>query len=200
MKRLTLTLAGFVACLNVFTQSQLDTLDLSKINLLERVIIDGDTLLVANIEEVYILPPRKFKNNRERRRYTRLIHNVKKVYPYSQVAKEFFDSVNAELVNYDTEREKKQYLKSVEGELLADYEDDLKKLTVTQGKILLKLIDRELQAAPYSILKEYRGNVSAVFWQTIARIFGNNLKDRYDPEGEDQMLDEIVRGIEMGTI
>lgn len=200
MKKLILITAGLIAYLNVYTQSQLDTLDLSEVNLLERMIIDDDTLLVAKIEEVYILPPRKFKNNRERRRYTRLIRNVKKVYPYSQIAREFFDSVNIALEDYDTEHEKKQYLKSVESDLLAEYEDDLKKFTVTQGKILLKLIDRELQSAPYSILKEYRGSFSAVFWQTIARLFGNNLKDRYDPKGEDQMLDEIVEMIEMGVI
>lgn len=200
MKKFLLGIASLFYVLTLSGQSQLDTLDISEINFLERVIIDGDTLLVADIEEVYILPPKKFKNKRERRRYSRLIRNVKKVYPYAQIAREFFDSVNSQLVHYEKERDKKQYIKSVENELLAGYEDDLKKLTISQGRILLKLIDRELDSAPYALIKEYRGDFSAVFWQTIARIFGNNLKDRYDPDGEDKSIDEIVRMIEMGAI
>lgn len=197
MRFVTIIIVGIVLATGLEAQ---DSTKVNDINLLERVIVDGDTFLIADIDEIYILPKRKFSSRREMRRYYKLIRNVKKVYPYSQVAREFFDSVNVELVNYDNERDKKSYLKSVEKDLLAEYEDELKGLNITQGRILLKLIDRELNSSPYNLLKEYRGDFSAVFWQTIARIFGNNLKNRFDPEGEDKMLNEVVLLIERGVI
>ncbi|MCG8698956.1 MAG: DUF4294 domain-containing protein [Bacteroidales bacterium] len=170
------------------------------INILERIIIEGDTFLIADIDEVYVMPERKFKNRRERRRYTRMMYNVKKAYPYAVVARNFFDTVNIALADYDTERERKEYLKRVEAELLDEYEDELKKLTITQGRILLKLIDREIGQNSYELLQEYRGNFSAFFWQALARLFGNNLKSEFDPDGEDKLLNEIVIMIERGYI
>ena len=164
------------------------------------IVIDGDTLWVAELDEVYIFPTKKFKNNRERRRYTRLIYNVKKAYPWAKLAGEKLAEVEIHLVSLETEKEQKDYMKQVEKELLKDYKDDLKKLTITQGRILIKLVDRETGDTSYELVKELRGKLSAVFWQALARLFGSNLKSEYDADGEDQLIEEIVVLIENGQL
>ncbi len=164
------------------------------------LVIDGDTLWVADLDEVYIFPTKKFTNRRERRRYTRLIHNVKKAYPWAKIAGDKLAGVEVHLMSLETEKEQKDYMKLVEKELLKDYKEDLKKLTVTQGRILIKLVDRETGDTSYELVKEMRGKISAVFWQALARLFGSNLKSEYDAEGEDRLIEEIVVLIENGQL
>ena len=164
------------------------------------VVIDGDTLWVADLDEVYIFPTKKFKNRRERRRYTRLIYNVKKAYPWAKLAGDKLAEVEVQLMSLETEQEQKEYMKLIEQELLKDYKEDLKKLTLTQGRILIKLVDRETGDTSYELVKELRGNLSAVFWQALARLFGSNLKSEYDADGEDRLIEEIVILIENGQL
>ncbi len=164
------------------------------------IVIDGDTLWVAELDEVYIFPTRKFKSRRERRRYTRLIYNVKKAYPWAKLAGEKLAEVEVHLMSLETEKAQKDYMKQVEKELLKDYKDDLKKLTITQGRILIKLVDRETGDTSYELVKELRGKISAVFWQALARLFGSNLKSEYDAEDEDRLIEEIVVLIENGQL
>jgi hypothetical protein len=164
------------------------------------VVIDGDTLWVADLDEVYIFPTKKFKNRRERRRYTRLIYNVKKAYPWARLAGDKLAEVEVHLMSLETEKEQKEYIKLIEKELLKDYKEDLKKLTLTQGRILIKLVDRETGDTSYELVKELRGNLSAVFWQALARLFGSNLKSEYEAEGEDRMIEQIVILIENGQL
>ena len=164
------------------------------------LVIDGDTLWVADLDEVYIFPTKKFKNRRERRRYTRLIYNVKKAYPWAKLAGDKLAGVEVHMMSLETEKEQKDYMKLVEKELLKDYKDDLKKLTVTQGRILIKLVDRETGDTSYELVRELRGKISAVFWQALARLFGSNLKSEYEPEGDDRLIEEIVVLIENGQL
>jgi hypothetical protein len=89
-------------------------------------------------------------------------------------------------------------MKELEQQLLREYKDDIKKLTISEGRILLKLIDREARRTSYALIKEFRGGFSAFFWQSIARIFGGDLKVEYDPYGEDKVLEHIVMLIEIG--
>jgi hypothetical protein len=142
----------------------------------------------------------KFKSRREMRKYRRLVRNIKVVLPYAKLAKEKYDEVVVELEELDSEKEKKMYMKQVEEELKDEFEDDLKKLTITQGRLLLKLLDREIGETSYELLKEFRGTFSAFFWQTLARIFGHNLKSEFDADGEDKLLNEIVLLIENGQL
>jgi hypothetical protein len=98
------------------------------------------------------------------------------------------------------ERQKKRFIKETERELKDQFEQELKKLTMTQGRILIKLIDRETGSSSYSLVKELRGSLQAFFWQGLARLFGSNLKTEYDAEGQDQMIEQIVRQIETGQL
>jgi hypothetical protein len=164
------------------------------------VIIDGDTLWVADLDEVYIFPEKTFENLHQKRKYSRLIMNVKKVYPWAQLAGNIMEDVNNHLLTLETDKEKDDYLKQVETDLLDNYTEQIKKLTVTQGKILVKLIDRQTGETSYEVLEFYRGKFSAFFWQALARLFGSSLKLEYDPYGEDRLIEEIVLQIESGQL
>jgi len=164
------------------------------------ILVDGDTLWVAELDEVYVYPQKHFQNLRQQRKYTRLILNVKKAYPWAKLAGETMEEVNNHLVTLQTEKEQDEYLKQIEKELLDEYTEPLKKLTVTQGKILIKLVYRETGETSYKIVEFYRGKFSAFFWQALARLFGSNLKLDYDPYGEDRLIEEIVVQIENGQL
>jgi len=169
-------------------------------NIVQYKLENGDTVYMARIREVYIFPKRVFTSEAQRRHYGRLVRNVKKVYPYAVMAREKYYAVAAHLQTLQTEKEKRDYIKQVEQEIKDDYEDDLKGLTITQGRILLKLIDRETGETSYDLLKEYKGSFNAVFWQTLARIFGNNLKSEFNANGDDAMINEIIVLIENGQL
>ncbi len=177
-----------------------DTIATAGENVLYGIVVDGDTLLVSTIEEIYILPMHEFDNKRDLRKYRRLVRNVKKVYPYAKLAGKKYSEVVAELEKMDSEKEKKDYMKKVEEEVKDEFEGDLKKLTISQGRILIKLIDREVGETSYDLLKEFRGAFTAFFWQTLAKIFGHNLKTSFDADGEDKLLNEIVMLIENGQL
>lgn len=161
---------------------------------------NGDTVYYSSINEVIIVPKTVFKSNREYNRYTKMVRNVKKVYPFAKIAGEKYHVVEKELLALNSERARKEYLKKVEKELIDQYEGDLSKLTITQGRILIKLIDREIGETSYDLLKEFRGNFNAIFWQALARIFGHNLKTHFDPDGEDKELNQILILIDNGLL
>jgi hypothetical protein len=129
-----------------------------------------------------------------------MIYNLKKVYPYGLVVRARLEQVNRELLNIPDEKERKKYLRQVEKDVFGEYEDDVRNMTITQGKLLIKLIDRETRNTSYELIQFYRVNLSAAFWQGIARIFGTNLKAEYDPYGEDAVMEIILREIEAGRL
>ncbi len=161
------------------------------------VVIDGDTLPNVNIETITV---RKFKNRRQQIKYNKLMRNVKKAYPFAVAARDELANMNSNLVGVTSKREREKYIKEYEKQMFKKYEKDLRALTISQGRILLKLVDREIDNTAYELVKEYRGSFSAFFWQGIARLFGENLKSEYDPEFEDLYIEEIVQMIEMGII
>jgi len=177
-----------------------DTIIVDDIIILPTTQIDGDTLPQMFIEEVEILAPPKFRNMRQARRYSRLERNVKKVYPYAKFIKVKLEEVNTNLVDMSDEKERRKYIKQVQRDLVDHFEDDVRNMTFTQGKILIKLIDRETGASSYYWLQDLKGDLFAGFWQAIARIFGSNLKSEYDPYGDDAMIEYIVQLIEAGII
>lgn len=162
-------------------------------------IIEGeDTIIHKNIQEVWVIPPREFKNRRQKRRYSRYVMKVKKVLPYAKEAGRLLEKYEPVYLSLEEPKDRRKLMKNLEDELMDQYKDELKKMTISEGRILLKLIDRETSRTSYKLLKDFRGGVSAFFWQGIARLFGSDLKAEYDPEGEDRMLEEIVTLIEVG--
>lgn len=172
--------------------------------LITEAIIDdnGDTLAVITLPEYVKFAPPVFKNVFQEYRWNRLVRNVKVAYPYARLAGIRMVEYETQLLSIKTEKERKQLMKEAENKIREEFEDDLKKLTFTQGWILLKLIDRETGHSSYDLVKEFRGQFRAFFWQTFARIFGFDLKVRYDPlsADADKDIEQIVRMIEAGAI
>lgn len=160
-----------------------------------RYIVDGkDTVFVDEIRasKVYSRVPRQ--KGREWRKYYRLVHNFSKAYPYALVAKKLVveaDSIIAADRLKGAKREK--YISKVQTELFEVFEGQMRKLTVSQGALIMKLVDREVGKSSYSIIKGYKSGATATFWQGIAKIFGSDLKKPYDPEGEDKAVEELVQ-------
>lgn len=161
----------------------------------------GDTVYIVHLRDLVIRAPRKFKSKADERQYWRLVYNVKKVYPYAKLAGVKLHELNENYLELKTDRERKAYSKQAEEDLKTQFEGELRKLTLSQGRILLRLVDRETGNTTYEILKDFRGSFSAFFWQTVAKIFGSNLKSQYDPSsGEDKTIEQIIAQIEEGSI
>jgi len=168
--------------------------------LLQRVNRDGVVLPEVTIKEVTVYAHPQFPRKRDFRKYERLVYNLKRVYPYALVVRGRIAEVNAELANFKSEKERREYIKKVEKDVFGKYEGDMRDMTITQGRLLIKLIDRETQNTSYTLIKDYRGKLAAAFWQGIARIFGTNLKEEYDPVGEDALIESILIEIESGRL
>ena len=154
-------------------------------------IIDGDTFFIADAPEVEVL---SFKNKDERKKYFILKRRVLKVYPYALAAKEKLKSIQIELDSIPKRRHKKRYNKQIAKWVKDEYSEKLKNLTMSEGKILVKLIFRETKNTSYQIVKSYRGRFNAFFWQTMAKFWNNNLKTKYDPVNvsEDILIEYIL--------
>lgn len=163
-------------------------------------VINGDTMPLILLKTVYIIPPRVFKNEAEKRRYTRLIRNIKKALPYAKIAQTKLYVINKQMMEIPDERVRKKFLKEQEKLLKKQYGPELQNLTISQGRILIKLIDRETNNTSYELIKQFRGSFNAFIWQSIARVFGENLKDEYDAKEEDKYIEEIVIRIENGQL
>lgn len=158
-------------------------------------IFEGDT-----ITSVTMMPIPVFAKKKDFRNYQRLVRNVKKVYPYAEDAKEYLDYLEEELPKLKNDKERQKFTKQVEKEIVKKYTPVLENMTRSEGKVLIKLIYRQTDNTAYKMLKDFRGGFSAGFWNTIARLFKANLKDTYDPEGEDYMMEQIVKYYEAGLL
>ena len=162
------------------------------------IIQGNDTIITVRVKEIWVFPERKFSNKREQRYYSRYVAKVKKVYPLAVEARVLLQKYEPQYYALNSQRDRRKLMKKLEEELLSQHKEELKKWSISDGKILLKLIDRETDRTAYTLIKDFRGDVSAVFWQGIARLFKNNLKDEYSPDDEDKLLEEIVKKIESG--
>jgi hypothetical protein len=166
--------------------------------LVRTVIYEGDTIPYAVLPTVVCYADRVFKDKKQQEAWTRLKYNVKKVYPYAILAAAKLKEYDRLLAQIANENERKKYMKLAEKQLKEEFGDELKKLTMNQGRILIKLIDRETGKTTYDIVKDMRGSFSAFMWQGVALMFSSNLKMDYDPKGEDQAIEHAIKLIEDG--
>ena len=137
-------------------------------------------------------PPRQ--KGREWRKYYRLVHNFSKAYPYALVARKLVHEADSTIAADNLKRLKRdKYVTEVQNELFDVFESQMRNMTVSQGALLMKLIDREVGKSSFDIIKDYKNGIAARFWQGIAKIFGTDLKKPYDPEGEDARTEELVK-------
>jgi len=167
---------------------------------LEAVVVGEDTIPVVSLGPVQIEGEWTPGSKREFHRYTKLTRNVVKVYPYAKIASGLLEEYNRDLQIITSEGEQKKYIKIAEAELKAEFEGEIRKMTISQGRALIKLIDRETGDSSYDLIKELKGSFSAFIWQTLARVFGSDLRAKYDPKGADAMMESIVVRIERGEL
>lgn len=153
-----------------------------------------------SIPMVHILPVYVFSRPVDLRRYRRLVEAVKKVYPIAKIARAKMADMEEELCRLPTKKAQKEYIRKIYHEIKEEYTPVAKRMTRTEGRVLLKLIDRETEYTAYEVLKEFRGGFVAGFWQGISKIFGQDLKSHYDKEGEDRMIEQIIIYYEAGLI
>lgn len=156
---------------------------------------EGDTVPMVSLGMVNVKRKRVFKSKREKRKYLRLERHVRKVYPFAKLANEKLVSYEKTLEGMSDKRRKK-FMRIAEKEIRKEFSKDLKALTFTQGRILLKLIDRETGNVSYDLVKDLRGGFTAWLFQGVARMFDFNLKAEYDPENDDKLIEEILVKIE----
>lgn len=164
--------------------------------LLGMVTEEGIGIPMVFLDEVAIkarLPKKWVKRQEE---YNRLKYNVYKVYPYAVIAADVLQDVHAHLETIPGKKAQKAYMKSVELELKKRFKGELENLTISQGQVLVKLINRQTGRNCFSIIKEVKGGFSAVVYQSVAMLFSNNLRKEYDPEGHDRDMEAIVQELE----
>jgi hypothetical protein len=158
-------------------------------------IIETDSTVFIRLEQVNVFPRKARKINY--RRYSRLVAKLRKVYPFAKEATLELEIYNRKYLDSTSEKERRRYVHQVEKELFSRHEEEFKHFTISEGRYLMLLIDRESGETSFEIIKELKGGVPALFWQGVAKIFNNDLKEKYDPVYKHYMIEQIVLMLEM---
>jgi len=169
-------------------------------NFVQGIVEGMDTLPHMDLPTVDVFPRKVFKNKNDEQQYWRMVMRVKKVLPYAKEAAILLRKYEMEVPPNARGKDRRIYVRKAEDELMNKYGATLKKMSINDGRILIKLIDRETHKPSYDLIHDLKGGIPATFWQGVARIFGNNLKSKYDPFGEDKQIEQIIQAIEMGII
>ena len=161
---------------------------------------EGDTMWCYLLPELYVYPPLKFKSEKQRRAYNRLVYNVKKVLPIAKEVNRAVLETYEYLQTLPDDKARKEHMKLVEKSLMAEYKPRMKKLTYSQGKLLIKLIYRETNSSSYELVQVFFGSTRASFYQAFAWVLGASLKKAYDPNGVDRLTERVVRQVESGQL
>ena len=163
-------------------------------------VYEGDTIPYVKLPTVYIFKPLKFKNRREMAKYYKLIRDVKKVLPISKEINRAIIETYEYMMTLPTEKARQKHMKAVEKSLKEQYTPRMKKLTFAQGKLLIKLVDRQTNSTGYELVKAFMGPFKAGFYQTFAALFGASLKKQYDPMGDDALTERVILMVESGQL
>lgn len=163
-------------------------------------VVNGDTLPVINLREIFVFPDVKFKNKRQQQQYDRLVRDVKRTLPYAKLIYDTLIETYEYIETLPTEKEQRAHIKRMEKELFEQYKPELKRLTFSQGKLLIKLIDRECNQSAFNLAKAFLGPFRAGFWNLFAGMFGASLKSEYDPKGKDAQTERVVILVENGLL
>lgn len=165
-----------------------------------KVLEDGDSIKYVEMNNVYVFAPMTFKNDKQRNAYNRLVNNVKKVLPIAKEVNRAILETYEYLGTLPNQKAREEHLKLVEKGIKAQYTPRMKKLSLSQGKLLIKLIYRETNSSSYQLVQAFLGPSKAAFYQTFAWMFGASLKKEYDPEGKDRITERVVRLVEAGQL
>jgi len=165
-----------------------------------RTVVDGDSIQYMEMSNVYVYPEPTFKNRRQQQAYLRLVKNVKKTLPLAKEVRQMLIETAEYLETLPTKKEKEEHMKRVEAAIVKEYKPKMKKLTFSQGKLLIKLVDRECNSTAYEAMQAFIGPVRSGMWQAFAWMFGASLKKGYDADGVDRLTERVVLMVEAGQL
>ena len=161
---------------------------------------NGDTMYLAWLHEMWVYPPMKFKNKQQEKFYWRTVRDVKKCLPYAKMITADMAYADAELAKLPDDKSRKKWWKQFERHLFKKYEKDFRGMYASQGMMLMKLMDRETDRTSYELIKQYKGKAAANFWQFVAKLFKNDLKEEYDADDKDRITERIINLVEAGQL
>lgn len=164
------------------------------------IIENGDTIAISELPTIWVYPPMKFNNKREEKFYWRTVRDVKRTLPLSKYIKEVIIVTNDTLMMLPTKRERDKYMRGFEKRIYKQEYDRMSKLTLRQGMLLIRLVDRECDATGYELIKAYRGSFTAGFYQMFAKMFGASLKTEYGSHKDDATIERIINLVESGQL
>jgi hypothetical protein len=192
MRRGFITIFVCVAYLSVYADSVVDSVLLQ--------ISNTDTFYLARMADVYVYPPMVFKNKQQERFYWKTVRDVKKTLPFAKELTLEMQVADQQLALLADDKARRKWWRQYEKYLFRKYEDDLRHMTASQGQMLMKLMDRESDRTSYDIIKHYRGKASANFWQFVAKLFKNDLKEEYDASDKDRIVERVINLVEAGQL
>ncbi len=190
----------FFGSLKCFAQQQPRSAAQRTVYLTPMCVYEGDTIPYVKLPTVYIFKPLKFKNKRDMNKYYKLIRDVKKVLPISKEINHAIIETYEYMMTLPDEKARQRHMKAVEKSLKEQYTPRMKKLTFAQGKLLIKMIDRQTHSTGYELVKAFMGPFKAGFYQTFAALFGASLKKQYDPTGDDALTERVILMVENGQL
>jgi len=165
-----------------------------------RALVDGDSIQYMEMSNVYVYPEPTFKSKRQQQSYMRLVKNVKRVLPIAKEARQMLIETAEYLETLPNQKARDEHLRKVEAAIVREYKPKMKKLTFSQGKLLIKLVDRECHSTAYEAMQAFIGPFRSGLWQAFAWTFGASLKKGYDPEGVDRLTERVVLMVEAGQL
>lgn len=165
-----------------------------------KALVDNDSIQYVELNTLYVYPKLTFKDERQRQAYNRLVANIKKVLPIAKEVNSIIVETYEYLQTLPDKKSKDEHMKHVEKGIRKEYTPRMKKLTYSQGKLLIKLVYRECNSSSYQLIQAFLGPIRAGFYQAFASLFGASLTKKYDPEGVDKYTERIVRQVEAGQI
>ncbi|MBR6117385.1 MAG: DUF4294 domain-containing protein [Paludibacteraceae bacterium] len=161
---------------------------------------NGDTIYLAWLHDLWVYAPMKFKNKKQEKFYWRTVRDVKKTLPYAKMITREMAYADEELAKLPDDRARRKWWRSFERQLYKKYEKDLRGMYASQGRMLMKLLDRETDKTSYELIKKYRGRAAANFWQFVAKLFRNDLKEEYDADDKDKIIERVINLVESGQL
>ena len=192
MKNIFCILVIFVFTNVVYSQSVVDSVMLQ--------INQNDTFYLARMQDVWVYPKMVFKNKKQERFYWKTVRDVKKTLPFAKELAKEMQVADHQLALLPDEKARRKWWKQHEKYLFQKYENDFRHMTASQGQMLMKLMDRESDRTSYDIIKHYRGKASANFWQFVAKLFKNDLKEEYDADDKDRIVERVINLVEAGML
>ena len=200
MRRSLFFLCLLLTTLSVAAQDDLGDPTFVPMVKVSKTLVDGDSIQYLEMSPIYVYPEPTFKNKRQQEAYARLVKNVKRVLPIAKEARTMLIETAEYIETLPTKKERDEHLKRVEAAIVKEYKPKMKKLTFSQGKLLIKLIDRECKSTAYESIQAFIGPFRAGVWQAFAWMFGASLKKGYDPDGVDRLTERVVLQVEAGQL